>query len=476
MKYKTDVQRRLSEILDELRINATYNPKEGFFTIIDSGFLIIEDELENHDDDNSNLNTDNLIRIFDDGTLRFINGSGVSIKYCKVCNKFSIGHKVKRDEDSCPYCKNSSLKYLFNNSKIPGWFGKEDESLIDQEEALKHFSNITSGQKSAIRNCINKLKGKISYITISPEKREKVIKLTEKYPNMKEVINYLVQSFDASSLRRHKEISFRPIVLVGGPGCGKTSFVTDLGIILLGQRAIKIDLGNDVESLTISGSDPTFKDSRHGLIIEAMFGTDEHGPIKNPLIHFDELDKINSNENHSIETVFYSILEKNTARSFFDNFIGINVDASGVNYIFTANTLKNIPAPIINRLRVFQIPDYTHDQLKEYVIDNFYQNWLNYNDMEREFLPEVLSDEIKEEILKECNDDTRNIEDSINLIFTKTMQTDNKTGHTIALFSPREYLAGWRYFCGKKNISKKSWELPEDFLRKSPETDTITKF
>ena len=84
--------------------------------------------------------------------------------------------------------------------------------------------------------------------------------------------------------------------------------------------------------------------------------------------------------------------------------------------------------------------------------------------MEKEFLPAVLSEEVKEEILSESNDDPRNIEDAINLVFNRTMRKDEKTGHVIALFSPKEYFMGWQHFCGKKEISKKSWKLPKSFM------------
>lgn len=474
MNYKTEVQRRLAEILDELKIKAKYFCKDGVFLVEGCRCVIFEDEAEI-----SNIRTifnlsRNIIKIYQDGTLRFLDNTEVSLKYCKTCEKFSFGRKVNRSEDSCDFCKGKSIKYLSNNSKIPGWFGKdEEESLIDEQEARNHLDNFVSDQEESVREDIEKLRGKVSYITINDEKKDKIIGLKKKYPNMNEVIDYLLQCFESSNLRKHKEVSFRPIVLVGGPGCGKTSFVTDLAIILLGHKAIKIDLGNNVPSFAISGSDPSYSHAAHGLIIEAMLKNNEHGPLKNPLIHFDELDKIHSKENYSIETVFYSILEKNTARRFFDNFIGINVDASGVNYIFTANSLANIPAPIISRLKVFQIPDYTHEQLKECVIDNFYKNWLENNDMEQEYLPAVLSDEIKEQILKECNDNPRNIEDAINFVFSRTLRTDDKTGHKVALFSLGEYCIGWENFRGKKIISKKSWKLPKDFLKASKLAEQI---
>ena len=44
MEYKTDVQRRFAEILDELNIKSTYYNKDGVFVIEDGGFIIYEDE------------------------------------------------------------------------------------------------------------------------------------------------------------------------------------------------------------------------------------------------------------------------------------------------------------------------------------------------------------------------------------------------------------------------------------------------
>ena len=470
MTYKTDVQRRLAEVLDELKMNVSYYQDQEIFVIkknssLATDFIIYEDR-PGFKVENLYLNhTSCLLKICEDGSLLYHDGAEVRVKYCNDCKKFYFGKRIRREDDKCPVCNGKSIKYLSNSSRLPGWFGEETATLIDKNEADMRLDACDSEKEDEIRKCIKKLQGKISYITMDEQKREKIIELGKRYPNMQEVVDYILTSLESSSLRKHKEISLRPFMLVGGPGCGKTSFVTELGLILLGENALKIDLGNDLPAFTIVGGDPQFRQSKQGLIIESMFKNDKHGPLKNPLIHFDELDKIHPDENYSIETVFYSILEKNTARRFYDNFIALNVDASGINYVFTANTLENIPKPIINRLKIFQIPDYTHEQLKEIVIDNFYKNWLKNNDMEQEFLPEVLSEEIKDQILNECHDDPRSIDDAITMIFTRTLTIDRESGHKIALFSPKEYYLGWKHFRGKRRISKKSWRLPENFIK-----------
>lgn len=465
MSYKTDVQRRMAEVLDALHIKAAYYEKDGFFVIEKGKFFIYEEEPDLASGRISGALADCGIKICGDGTLVFRDGQAVFINYCRNCRQFYFDRPHDGNPDSCPECGGNSVKHFLNRSRIPGWFGKEEECLIDKREIGVHLKGFYSSEKKDdVVACISRLTGKVSYVTVDSSKRDAVMGLGKKYPNMTEVIDYMLKNFEASCMRKHREIAFRPMVLVGNPGCGKTSFVSELCRILLGRHAIKIDLGNDVPVFAIAGSDPGYKDSSHGLIIASMFGNDERGPLKNPLIHFDELDKIHTNERYSIETVFYSILEKNTARRFYDNFIGMNVDASGVNYIFTANTLEKIPKPIVNRLKVFLIPDYTHEQLKGCVIDNFYRNWLCNNGMEQEYLPEILSDEIKELILRKCNDDPRSIEDAINLVFSETLADDEKTGHKIALFSPEQYFLGWENFRGKKYISRNAWKLQDGFL------------
>jgi ATP-dependent Lon protease len=487
--FKSDSHWRLFQVLRVLDIHFIYSENQGLFLSQDSTFIIYETEEEKaHIGDI--LNTPQLrafckiIQIHPNGSLTYEDGSDVRIKYCNKCRKFYFDKKVKSKEDFCPECHSSSIKYLSNNSRIPGWFEKKKITIIDDDEVEKHMESFPAeefGQKDkiikAVKSIISRLQGNVCFIKISYEKKRELEKLKDKYPNMTEVIDYILQSFASSELRENKEISFRPVLLVGGPGCGKTSFTNELCTVLLEKKPVKVDLGNGVCDFTITGSDPSIQKAKHGLIIEAMFSTKDHPPIKNPIIHFDELDKIKADDKYSPETVFYSILEKNTARRFFDNFIGVNVDASGVNYIFTANKLDTIPAPILNRLRIFKIEDYTHEQLKNHVIGSFYKEWILNNRMEAEYLPEVLSDFIKEEILKECHDDTRSIEDAINTIFTRTLAEDSESGHKIALFSPEEMYNGWKNYRGKKIVPKqKIWQLPENFIPPKKEEEEEEPF
>ncbi len=465
--YKSDAQRRLAEVLDELKIEARYSPSDELFVLPSEAVLIYEEKIPDLEKYKGQVPQERILQIHADGSLSNERYEA-RIKRCDKCKKFFVFVKEKGEKGifSCPACGSSGMRFLSNNARIPGWFGEKKQTIIDEREAEAHLDACTAECEENIRRVISKLKGGVRYVAATDEKAARIKELAKKYPNMETVIKYILQSFETASLKANHEIAFKPIVLVGGPGCGKTSFVSELCEIIMERKGLKVDLGNDTAAFTFSGSDPSFKQARHGLIIESMFAESKgQGPLKNPVIHFDELDKVKGDQNYSVETLFYSILERSTARRFFDNYIGINVDASGINYIFTANKLEGIPAPIINRLRVFNIENYTHEQLKECVIDNCYKAWLVNNGMEAEWLPKVLSSYIKERILEECHDDPRSIEDAIALVFSATLREDSESGHKIALFSPDEIAAGWKNFRGAKAISGQRWKLPRGFVK-----------
>ncbi len=469
--FKTDVQRRLAEVLDKLGFDCDYVVNDEVFIIKDQDYLVYETIEPDRETYKHFYEENRILRIYADGNIIHNEDDEVRIKLCKCCKKFFISLKPIHQplHFMCPYCGKDKVKSLANNSRIPDWYGKEIIKLIDKDEAMIHLMSCPPTEHDKIKRLIDKLSGKVDFIRVTEEIIHKIKALESKYPNMSEVINYILDCFQTSLLKENREISFKPIILVGSPGCGKTSFATELCQILMGRKAIKIDLGNEIANFTITGSDPTYTKARCGMIVEALLATDTQPSIKNPVIHFDELDKIKGNDAHTIETAFFSILEKGTARHFFDNYIGVNVDASGINYIFTANSLESTPAPILNRAHIFNIPDYTHEQLKNNVIDNFYKNWIRINNMEADYLPRVLSDFIKEKILEECHDDPRSIEDAISLVFSRTINEDARTQHKIALFSPEELYLGWEKYRGAKAISKSEWELPEGFLGKKKE-------
>ncbi len=227
-----------------------------------------------------------------------------------------------------------------------------------------------------------------------------------------------------------------PILFVGSPGCGKTTFAKSFSKILFNDSVSKVELGNDIASFTLLGSDSGFRKAKPGTILESMYSTG-FSPINNPMVILDEFDKIKKNQ-YSSESIFNSLLEKSNSESFIDKFFHTSVNASKVNYIAICNTLNNISPSILNRFKVFKIRDYTKVEILEYVIPNIYKAWRLEQSLRLDRIPLNLSVKIKKRILKKTKGNIRDIKNALNDLLNDTMHMDKKTGIMISLFTLKE--------------------------------------
>ena len=72
--------------------------------------------------------------------------------------------------------------------------------------------------------------------------------------------------------------------------------------------------------------------------------------------HIDEVDKIGVSAQCPVLPVLLDLLEPNTAQRFKDEFFGMEFDASRMVFILTANSLEGVPAALLSRVEVFEVP------------------------------------------------------------------------------------------------------------------------
>lgn len=164
-----------------------------------------------------------------------------------------------------------------------------------------------------------------------------------------------------------KEINSPILCLVGPPGTGKTTFAIGLAKVL-NREFIKISLGGLSDSAELTGHRRTYLGASPGKIMQ---GLSKCGTA-NPVILFDEVDKIVKDYHGDPSAILLDILDATLNKEFVDNYIEEPFDLSKVLFVLTANDIKDIPETLKDRLEIIEINSYTDEEkvniAKKYIL------------------------------------------------------------------------------------------------------------
>jgi ATP-dependent Lon protease len=186
------------------------------------------------------------------------------------------------------------------------------------------------------------------YRTIPAIKSADILALATQFENMAEPIKQLAGEVELMSRLPAKDFQITPILLLGGPGIGKTAFAMALSKTL-GVPFKKI---NGAEpSFALSGSHPTWTKATPGIVMEQLALHD----CAAPLLLVDEVDKP-SGDRYPLSSALLNLLEPENATAFQDEFFQVTLNARHAIWILTANTTEGVSAPLLSRMNVFNIP------------------------------------------------------------------------------------------------------------------------
>jgi ATP-dependent Lon protease len=255
---------------------------------------------------------------------------------------------------------------------------REIYRVTDVEKAMEDNPAARNEGLSAFYEKMKQMGG--TRFVIKPSSADALDSLYEQCPNFTEVIDDL-KKYLALAVSGHEPVQFTPILLLGEPGIGKTHFAKRLAEAL-GTGYEFVSMSSLTAGWVLSGASSQWQNAKPGKVASSLIG----GEYANPVMLLDEVDKAGGDSRYDPMGALYSLLERDTARAFRDEFVEVDIDASHMLWVSTANEERGLPEPILNRMNVYQVPRPDADASRR-IAGHLYSEIVNEHDWGFDFEP-----------------------------------------------------------------------------------------
>jgi len=228
----------------------------------------------------------------------------------------------------------------------------------DMQRALKNAS--VSDTRAAL-NDLSVMGGVRPLAPVPDDFEDRCRELADEFPNIAHVIDEKILPELAISHFGGRGLKLPTLCIQGSPGVGKTYFASQIAK-LFQLPFSRVNLEGAQGNFAITGLDKSYGTHNPGQIVRFLARRGNQSFV-NGIIAFEELDKTAGDHRYSAENALLQILEETTAKSFTDLSIPeLRLDITSLNFVFTANTLSTISAPILSRIQAVELPQLSSEQ------------------------------------------------------------------------------------------------------------------
>ncbi|MEN6364705.1 MAG: endopeptidase La, partial [Rectinema sp.] len=241
-------------------------------------------------------------------------------------------------------------------------FGFEGEvkEQVDQELEKFNLMDTSSSEYMVTRNWLDLVSSLPwrSRMASDFDLAKAQAQLEADHYGLKDVKDRIVEYLAVRKLKKDSKGSI--LCLVGPPGVGKTSVGRSIAKAL-NKEFFRFSVGGMRDEAEIKGHRRTYVGALPGKIVQGLKITKQRDPV----FMIDEIDKMGVSYQGDPSSALLEALDPEQNFSFRDHYLDLPFDISNVVFICTANTLDSVPAPLIDRMEVIQLPGYVDSEKLE---------------------------------------------------------------------------------------------------------------
>ena len=183
------------------------------------------------------------------------------------------------------------------------------------------------------------------------EMADAVLDIAAIAPHFCHVLGIYVRAIRLSMLTQ-APLSIPPVLLLGGPGLGKTYVAARLADAL-GTSMARLAMNSISDTNLLLGHPSTWRGAKVGLLTRALVECETASPV----YFMDEIDKLSSwpYDGHSAYGPILSVLETENAKCCRDEYLCVDFDLSHAIVLATANSIEGLHPAIRDRFLTIEV-------------------------------------------------------------------------------------------------------------------------